>query len=219
MGETISLKEGTGYLALSGGANAPGVVVIQEWWGLQDQIKGVCDRYAAAGFDALAPDLYAGKTIPYHDEVAAGAEMDSLDFLSATDLQVQAAAEHLARPGRKIGLTGFCLGGIVAILGAIRLSNFAASSCYYGIPSSEQGDPAEIAIPLLGHFANRDTWCTPAMVDALEESLIRHGKDHRIFRYDVDHGFFNPDVPEYDSAAAELAWQRDMAFWAEHLRN
>ena len=90
MGTKISFprpdgKQAAGYLAKAGAANAPGVVVIQEWWGLQDQIRGICDRLALAGYDALAPDLYAGTTVPYHDSSAAAREMNSLNFKDATD--------------------------------------------------------------------------------------------------------------------------------------
>jgi carboxymethylenebutenolidase len=218
MGETVSLGAGAGYYAASGNDRAPGIVIIQEWWGLQDQIKSVADKYAAAGFDAIIPDLYAGVVVPYHDDEAAGREMDALDFLSATDLQVKAAADFLVRPGRKIGLTGFCLGGIVSILGAIRLGNFAASSCYYGLPSPDQGAPKDVKIPLQGHFALGDTWCTPDMVDAFEAGLVAASKQFEFFRYDCDHGFFNPDIHEFDAVAAGLSWERDLAFWAKHLR-
>src|ERR687898_523153 len=85
-------KQAAGYLASAGRANAPGVVVIQEWWGLQDQIKGICDRFALAGYDALAPDLYAGRVVPYHDSDAAGKEMNSLNFNDAVEQNVRGAA-------------------------------------------------------------------------------------------------------------------------------
>jgi len=116
MGTSISFKrpdgrDANGYLANAARGNAPGVVVIQEWWGLQEQIKGLCDRFAVAGFDALAPDLYAGKVVPYHDTDAAGREMNSLDFMDATTQTVRGAAQYLTRNGAKVGLTGFCLGG------------------------------------------------------------------------------------------------------------
>ena len=96
MGTSIAFKrpdgkEANGYLANAAKGNAPGVVVIQEWWGLQDQIKGLCDRFAVAGFDALAPDLYKGKVVPYHDTDAAGKEMNSLDFMDATTQTVRGA--------------------------------------------------------------------------------------------------------------------------------
>src|ERR1700754_4321189 len=102
MGTNISFsrpdgKQASGYLAKAGRANAPGVVVIQEWWGLQDQIRGICDRLALAGYDALAPDLYAGKVVPYHDADAAGKEMGSLNFLDAADQSVRGAAQYLKR--------------------------------------------------------------------------------------------------------------------------
>ena len=112
MGTTISYKrpdgkENSGYLALAARADAPGVVVIQEWWGVQEQIKGICDRFALAGFDALAPDLYNGVVVPYHDTAAAGKEMNSLNFNDAVEQNVRGAAQFLKRNGAKAGITGF----------------------------------------------------------------------------------------------------------------
>src|ERR1700757_1208551 len=122
MGTSITFKrpdgkDASGYLANAARGNAPGVVVIQEWWGLQDQIKGMCDSFALAGFDALAPDLYKGKVVPYHDTDAAGKEMNSLDFMDATTQTVRGAAQYLGKTGAKVGLTGFCLGGAGTIIG------------------------------------------------------------------------------------------------------
>src|SRR5215813_1281479 len=118
-------KTAEGYLANAGRGNAAGVIVIQEWWGLQDQIKGICDRFALAGYDALAPDLYSGTVVPYHDRDAAGKEMASLNFLDATDNTVRGAAQFLQKSGAKVGLTGFCLGGAVTIIGACRIPELA----------------------------------------------------------------------------------------------
>src|SRR4030081_2066043 len=101
-------KDGAGYLAKAGRANAPGVIVIQEWWGLQDQIKGICDRFALAGYEALAPDLYSGTVVPYHDHDAAGREMGSLNFIETTDQVALREAVLLKKPGVKLGLTWFC---------------------------------------------------------------------------------------------------------------
>src|SRR5437764_15313742 len=98
-------KETAGYLAKAARANAPGVVVIQEWWGLQGQIKGICDRFAAAGYEALAPDLYAGTVVPYHDTDRANREMSSLNFLEATDQIVRGAAQRLKQSRAAVGLT------------------------------------------------------------------------------------------------------------------
>ncbi len=210
-------KEATGYLAKAGPANAPGVVVIQEWWGLQDQIKGMCDRFALAGYDALAPDLYAGTVVPYHDRDAAGKEMGSLNFLDATDNTVRGAAQLLQKSGAKVGLTGFCLGGAVTIIGACRIPELSAAVCFYGIPPESVAKPADIKVPLQAHFANQDDWCTPATVDAFEAALKAAGKSAEVFRYDASHAFVNEQRDVYDRAAAELAWGRTLKFWATHL--
>jgi carboxymethylenebutenolidase len=206
-----------GYLAQTGRARAPGVVVIQEWWGLQEQIKGICDRLALAGYDALAPDLYAGTIVPYHDTEAAGREMNSLNFLEATDQAVRGAAQFLKASGAKVGLTGFCLGGAVTVLGACRISEIAAAVCFYGLPPATVAAPKDVKVPLQGHFANRDDWCTPAAVDNFEAELKAAGKSAQIFRYDADHAFMNEQRDVHDRAAAEQGWERMLAFWQQHL--
>ena len=206
-----------GYLAPAGRARAPGVVVIQEWWGLQDQIKAICDRLALAGYDALAPDLYAGTVVPYHDTEAAGREMNSLNFLEATDQVVRGAAQFLKASAAKVGLTGFCLGGAVTILGACRISEIGAAVCFYGLPPETVAAAKDVKVPLQGHFANRDDWCTPAAVDKFEAELKGAGKTAEIFRYDADHAFMNEQRDVHDRAAAEQGWERMLAFWARHL--
>jgi carboxymethylenebutenolidase len=221
MGKTISAGSGvdafTGYLASAQDEAAPGIVVIQEWWGVQDQIRGVCERYAAAGFHALAPDLYAGTVVPYHDMEAAAREMDALDFLSATDRTVRAAARYLDADKRRLGLSGYCLGGIVSILGAIRLPEFSASVCFYGLPSPDMGAPGDVRIPVQGHFADGDDWCMPEHVDVFEAGMREAGKSFDCHRYAADHGFCNEDAAEYDRQLADLAWKRTLAFWRTHL--
>src|SRR5437763_7912137 len=131
MGTSIIFKrpdgnDASGLLAKAARGNAPGVVVIQEWWGLQQQIKAMCYRFAAGGFDALAHDLYNGKVVPYHDTDAAGREMNSLDFMDATTQTVRGAVQYLSRNGAKVGLTGFCLGGAVTIIGATKIPELTA---------------------------------------------------------------------------------------------
>ena len=182
-------KEAAGYLANAGRANAPGIVVIQEWWGLQDQIAGICDRFALAGYEVLAPDLYGGTVVPYHDTEAAGREMNSLNFLDATDQTVRGAAQLLTKNGAKVGLTGFCLGGAVTIIGACRIPELSAAVCFYGIPPEAVARPADIKVPLQAHFANKDDWCTPQAVDAFEAALKAAGKNAQVFRYDAEHAF------------------------------
>ena len=217
MGTSISFKrpdgrDAHGYLANASSGNAPGVVVIQEWWGLSEQIKGLCDRFALAGFDALAPDLYAGKVVPYHDADAAGREMNSLDFMDATTQTVRGAAQYLAKTGAKVGLTGFCLGGAVTIIGAARVPELTAGVVFYGIPPEAAAKPADIKIPLQAHFANKDDWCTPAAVDDLEKALKAAGVRHEIYRYDAAHAFANERSAAYDVACANQAWERMATF-------
>jgi len=206
-----------GYLAKAGKANAPGVVVIQEWWGLQDQIKGICDRFALAGYDALAPDLFNGKVIPYHDTDAAGREMNSLNFLEATDQLVRGAAQFLLRSSPKVAIAGFCLGGAVAMLGACRVPEFSAAICFYGLPPESVAKPSDVKVPLQGHFANSDDWVTPAAVNAFEKGLQAAGKSAEIFRYDAGHAFMNEQRSVHDRASAELAWNRTRAFLEKHI--
>jgi carboxymethylenebutenolidase len=223
MGQTVTLDIGCGrtamgYFAEAADSRAPGVVVIQEWWGVQSQIKSVCDRYACEGYTAIAPDLYGGKAIPYHDEESAAQAMNALDFLAATDEIVGTAAGFLRAGGRKVGLTGFCLGGVVSILGAIRLNNVDAASAYYGAPDDSLDDAAKVRAPIQAHFASGDDWCTPADADRMERKFEQSGTSHRVFRYECLHGFANEDAKEYDKVAAETAWRRDLEWWDVHLR-
>jgi carboxymethylenebutenolidase len=211
-------KDAGGYLSKAAGANAPGLVVIQEWWGVQEQIKGICDRFAAAGYEALAPDLYAGTVVPYHDTEAANREMSSLNFLDATDQVVRGAAQYLKQTGINVGITGFCLGGAVTVLAACRVPEFTAGVCFYGLPPASVGKPADVRIPLQGHFANQDDWCTPAAVDEFESAAKAADKTVEIYRYDARHGFMNEQrIDAHDRRAAEIAWERTLTFWKKHL--
>jgi len=208
----------SGYLTEAARPNAPGVVMVQEWWGLQGQIKRLADRLAGDGYNVLCPDLYEGAAVACHDTANAERLMDGLDHVSATDQQVYGAARYLARDGARIGLTGYCLGGVVTVLGALRIPEFAAASCFYGIPSPGLADPAAMRIPFQGHFASRDTWCLPTAVDVLEASLSDADCEWEIFRYEAEHGFMNDDLPDdYDAALTDKAWDRTLEFWAKHL--
>jgi len=198
-----------GYLATAG-SGKPGIVVIQEWWGLNDQICGVADRFARAGYNALAPDLYKGRLTAVPDE--ANHLMSSLDFPDAAHQDLRGAAQHLKVTSGKIGVMGFCMGGALSIAAAVHVPEFVASVPLYGIPPKEFADPAKIKIPLQGHFANKDDWCTPAAVDQLETALSQAGVEHEIYRYDAAHAFANERSPAYDVSAANLAWERIMGF-------
>ncbi|HEU4384807.1 MAG TPA: dienelactone hydrolase family protein [Anaeromyxobacteraceae bacterium] len=223
MGKMISFPRtgggmAQGYLAEAKDPKAAGVVVIQEWWGVQGQIKSTCDRLAEAGFTALAPDLFGGKVVPYHDSAAANAAMASLDFKKATEESVRGAAKYLAARGTKVGLTGFCMGGAITIIGAVHISELSAAVCFYGIPPESVAAPKDIRVPLQGHFAAQDDWCTPAVVADFEKKLEAAGKQFEIHHYPGHHAFMNSDRKEvYDPAAAKQAWDRCIAFFKKHL--
>jgi carboxymethylenebutenolidase len=224
MGATISFPRtqgGTaqGYLAEAKDAAAPAVVVIQEWWGVQGQIKGVCDRLAEAGFTALAPDLYGGKVVPYHDADAASAAMAALDFKAATDQAVRGAAVFLrSRGARKVGITGFCMGGAVTVVAAVHVPEVDAAVCFYGLPPEKVAAAKDIRVPFQGHFAAQDDWVTPAAADAFEKQLRAAGKVAEIYRYPGHHAFMNSERESvHDPAAAKVAWDRCVAFFRKHL--
>lgn len=220
MGHMIDFKrpDGSscrGWLATAG-QGRPGVVVIQEWWGLNDQICGVADRFARAGFNALAPDLYQGRVTQQPDE--ASHLMNGLDFPGATHQDIRGAVDHLRGLGGKVAAMGFCMGGALTIAAAVHVPNLAAGVCFYGIPPKEFADPANIRIPLQCHFASRDDWCTPAAADALEAAMRAAGNPPELHRYEGDHAFFNERRADvYDADAAGLAWERTVAFLGKHL--
>jgi carboxymethylenebutenolidase len=201
-----------GYLANAGNGR-PGIVVIQEWWGLNDQICGVADRFARAGYNALAPDLYKGRLTTVPDE--ANHLMSSLDFPDATHQDLRGAVQHLQGSSGKIAVMGFCMGGALTVAAAVHIPETTAGICFYGIPPQEFADPAKIKIPFQGHFANQDDWCTPAAVDALETAM--QGSKPEIHRYNAAHAFFNERSPAYDLTCANLAWDRMAAFLKANL--
>ncbi|MGA7261767.1 MAG: dienelactone hydrolase family protein [Stellaceae bacterium] len=198
-----------GYLAAVGQGRL-GVVVIQEWWGLNDQICGVADRFARAGYNALAPDLYKGRLTTQPDE--ANHLMSGLDFADATHQDLRGAAQHLQAQSGRVAVMGYCMGGALTIAAAVHVPEFAAGVCFYGIPPKAFADPAKIRIPLQGHFANKDDWCTPAAVDDLEKTLKAAGVTHEIYRYDAAHAFANERSAAYDVACSNQAWKRMAAF-------
>jgi carboxymethylenebutenolidase len=204
-----------GYLA-DACKDRPAVIVIQEWWGLNEQICGIADRFAAAGFTALAPDLFKGRVTQNPDE--ASHLMNGLDFPGATHQDIRGAAKYLAALGCRVGITGYCMGGALTIAAAVHVPEVAAAVCLYGIPPREFADPANIRVPFQGHFATRDDWCTPQAVADLEARMRAQGATPEIFHYAADHAFCNEKRPEvYDARCAAEAWTRTLAFFGKHL--
>jgi carboxymethylenebutenolidase len=213
------------YLAEpAGGTAAAGIVVIQEWWGLNDQIMSVADQLAAAGYRALVPDLYRGKLALEAQE--AEHLMKGLDFGDAAGQDIAGAADYLKATGSlKVGVTGFCMGGALTVLAAVFVPGLSAAVIWYGYPPLEYVDAAKIRMPLMGHWAIHDQFFAIAGVGELEQKLSAAGVHHEFFRYDAKHAFANPEADSknlpplaYDAPAAALAWQRTMEFFAKNLR-
>lgn len=230
MSETIRFerpdgRQVPGYLAApEQSTGAPGVVVIQEWWGLDDQIKAAADRLAAAGFRALVPDLYRGKLTL--DAKEAEHLMNDLDFGAAAGQDVRGAVQYLKASGSsRVGINGFCMGGALSLLSAMNVPEADAVVIWYGYPPLEYVDTSKIEVPLLGHWGTDDEFFPIDGVDKLETKLRAAGKEFTFFRYQAKHAFANESADsknlppiKYDPEAAELAWRRTLAFLAEKLR-
>src|SRR6478752_10444732 len=218
-------KSVSGYLAEPAqGAKAPAMVVIQEWWGLNDQIKGVADKMAKAGYRALVPDLYRGKTAV--DAKEANHLMTGLNFGDAAGQDIRGAVQYLKKTGSaKVGVTGFCMGGALTVLSACNVPEMDAGVIWYGYPPLQYVDASKIKAPLMGHWAIHDQAFAIGGVDELEKKLREAKVKFEFHRYDAKHAFANEtadskklDMLKYDPKAAELAWQRTMDFLAKQLK-
>jgi carboxymethylenebutenolidase len=206
------------------GAAAPGIVVIQEWWGINDQIRGVADKLATAGYRALVPDLYRGKIALEANE--AEHLMHGLDFGSAAGQDVRGAVQYLKATGSsKVGVTGFCMGGALTLLAAVNVPEADAFVDWYGYPPLEYIDATRIRAPLMGHWAIEDTVFPIDAVQALENKLREAKVTFEFHRYQAKHAFANEtadskNLPylKHNAVAAELAWQRTIEFFSKHLK-
>jgi carboxymethylenebutenolidase len=213
-------QEAEGYLARPASGGGPGVVVIQEWWGLVPNIKDICDRFATEGFVALAPDLYHGATTTEPDE--AGKLMMSMKMDQAAK-DMSGAVDYLigldAATGSRVGSVGYCLGGGLSLYLATLKPQIGACVVYYGVLPGVQPDLSKLAAPVLGHYADHDEWASPAAAQALQEQIKAAGKQVEFHQYaETQHGFFNDTRPEvYNAEAARLTWERTLAFYHQHL--
>ena len=234
MGTMVSFKrpdgkDVPGYLAAPAAApaagTAPGVVVIQEWWGLNDQIRRTADRLAHAGFVALVPDLYRGKSTVEQEE--AGHLMQGLDFGDAATQDVRGAVQHLkARGAARVGCMGFCMGGAVSLLAACNTPELDAVVTWYGCPPLEYVDASRLKLPVQGHWAVQDEFFPIGTVDQLEAKLKEARVDFEFHRYLARHAFGNEEAvgegliaqTQYDPVWAARAWDRTFAFLGARLR-
>jgi carboxymethylenebutenolidase len=208
-----------GYLALPTAAHGPATIVLQEWWGLDEHIRSICDRFASEGFFALAPDLYRGETTTQPSE--AEQKMMALSMEEA-EQDMRGAAEFLAsRPGVQgpgVAAVGFCLGGGLSLWAAATCSQIAAAVTYYYVMPHGKPDFTAIKGPVLGHFGTADTFITLKDAKTLETELRTAGVNVYFEKYTgAGHAFFNDTnrLGTYDAEAAQLSWERTINF----LRN
>ena len=224
MGELVEYRANgrtdNGYLAIPENGSGPGVIVIQEWWGLVDHIKDVCERFAGEGFVALAPDLYHGKTTKSPDE--AGKLMMSMRIDEA-EKDISGAIEYLqnheATNGGKVGVVGFCMGGALALYTATKNENVGACVVFYGGHPNVKPDLPKLESPVLSISGDKDKSVTPEVVHKLEQQLKSLGKQVDVVIYSgADHAFFNDTRPTvYVPEAAADAWQRTIDFFRKYL--
>lgn len=210
-----------GYLATpESGKDGPGLVLLQEWWGLVDHIKDVADRFATAGFVVLAPDLYDGEKTKSPDQAA---KMFMALRIGEAAKDIRGAARHLtARPDvtpKKVGVVGFCMGGQLALYaGQGYPDEIGAVVDFYGVHPNVPIDPAKVRVPVQLHFGKRDTSVPETKARELTEKLSETGVEVSSHFYDADHAFFNDTRPEvHDPGAAAEAWTRSVAFLIKHL--
>jgi len=224
MGERVSYKANGGttqaYLAKPA-ADGPGIVVIQEYWGLVPHIERIADRFAEAGFVALAPDLYHGEQAKSPDE--AGKLMMSMRIdQAARDLA--GAIDYLAtlpqtKP-KRVATIGFCMGGALSLYAASLNPEVGACVVFYGGHPNVEPNLEALQAPVLGIYAGKDGFVTPAVVNGLHEKLTALGKRHEFHTYpNADHAFFNDSRPQvYDAGAASDAWAKTLAFLRRELK-
>jgi len=215
-------KECSGYYVEgAGGSKAPALVVIQEWWGVNDHIKSVADRYAEHGFRVLVPDLYRGKV--GLDAKEAEHLMTGLNFGDAAGNDIRGAVQYLKQSSPKVGVSGYCMGGALTILAACFVPEVDATVAWYGFPPLDYVNAQAIKAPLMGHFAIHDGFFKIEQVDELEAKLKAAGVEYTFYRYDAGHAFASDDPIihtvglEKNEAAATQAWSRTLEFFDQHL--
>jgi carboxymethylenebutenolidase len=220
-GQAVEIAGTRAYLSLPEGASAPlpGVLVIHEWWGLNDNIKHWSDRLAAAGYAALALDLYGG--VVATDPDTAMKTMKAVDEEKALTV-VKAGHQFLVSDARvrapKTGAIGWCFGGAWSLQAAIALPDLDADVVYYGHVPTEAEKLKPIKAKVLAVFGNRDESIPPPTVNAFEAGLKQAGVNARVLRYDADHAFANPSSKKYDQGDAAAAWQEVRAFLDANLK-
>ncbi len=205
--ETLRTADGTPFKAyVTGDPKARrGILLVHEWWGLNDHIRAWADRFARLGYRAVAVDLYNGKSTT--DPKVAGQLMKSVDPAVA-DTKLKAALESLKAPGRKLATIGWCFGGGYSLRATLQdPAAVSATVIYYGQLITDQDKLKTLHGPVLGIFAEKDHWISPDKVAAFETAMVKAGKHVEVHSYWADHAFANPSGERYNSLAAREAWQ------------
>jgi carboxymethylenebutenolidase len=219
--ETLDLETPNGattaHVALPESESSAVVILIQEWWGINDHVRDLCARYAREGYTAVAPDLYRGKVT----KDAAEASRLMHELKTEDGMQTISAALSAVRSrynAERVGITGYCMGGSFALRAACELHELAAAAPFYGdIP--EEKTLAQLTVPTLFIAGARDNWITPEKVNELKEAAHKHNLPVEVVTYDADHAFFNDTRPEvYNPEAAADAWRRVLNFFDGLLR-
>lgn len=205
------------YFAVPASGKGPGVLVLHAWWGLNPFFKQLCDRLAEQGFVALAPDLYHGPSANTIDE--AKALIESADWQQVDDTVMAAKDFLLAHPANsaeKIGVMGFSMGAYWTLVAATRVpAQFAAAVVFYGVG---EGDWGKMQAKFLGHFSDVDEWEPLDGIEAMQKDMLAAGANATFHIYPgLPHWFFESDRPEYNPAAAQLAWERTVSFLQDNL--
>jgi carboxymethylenebutenolidase len=202
----------------AGAGRAGGLVVVQEWWGISEHIKSVCDRFAQAGLLALAPDLFHGKRPKTQDEAAQTmAALDKKQAVAEIGEAVLMLMSH-ARCNGKVAVTGFCMGGGLTLGAARYVDGIAAAVPFYGLPDLPMGEYANIRVPIQAHFAKKDDWAKASIAEEIQRKVRSGGGHMDLFVYDAGHAFMRSTDPQvYDAESARLAWDRATEFLKKHL--
>lgn len=218
--ETLSFDTANGpssaFVAMPDNGNGKAVLVIQEWWGLNDHIKDIACRYAGEGFIAIAPDLYRGRVTADSGEASTLMhDLASEDGLDTIKSAIEAAA--LAYDISHFGITGYCMGGTFALRAACELDGLSAAAPFYGdIPDDDVLE--RLTTPTIFISGTRDAWITPEKVAGLEDATERFELPITSVKYDADHAFFNNTRPDvYDASAANDAWALVVGFFNDKL--
>jgi carboxymethylenebutenolidase len=203
-----------GALAVPSGGAKGALIVVHEWWGINDDIKGLCERFAGVGFAALAVDLFGGRSTTDANEAAK--LMTEMKTEDAVEI-MRGAVEPLKAHG-KVGVTGFCLGGGMTIAAANNVKGLSAAVAFYGVPREDFQNFGPHTAPILGHYGKTDGFIPADKATAMRDKAVAAGAKFDLHLYDAGHAFMRAHDPSvYDAPSAKLAWDRTIAFFTEKL--